>query len=116
MGYTNVGALNTGAAASTAASLNAAPGVTNFLTHFQISGLGATAGSVIQITITGLLGSTRTYDYTVPAGVTVAAPNLEVNFPSPLPASGPNVAITVTAPSFGAGNTIQRVSVDGVQG
>jgi hypothetical protein len=51
----------------------------------------------------------------VPAGVTVGLAPLIVEFPQPLAASGPNTAIVVSFPSFGAGNTNAAVNAHGYQ-
>lgn len=112
-----------GAAQSNAASLAAVSGKTNYITGFDVTGGGATAASVIEISVTGLssaAGSTLKYEVPILAGVTgpafggASAPYIySVRFPVPLPASATNTAITVTCPSFGAGNTNASVCVYG---
>lgn len=97
----------TGAASASNAALPAVAGKTNYITGFDVYGVGATAGSVILITITGLAGGTITIPYTVPTGATTGATPLTVRFPYPIPASAVNTAITVNVPSFGAGSTNQ---------
>jgi len=101
------------AAAAMAPVLPAVAGQTNFVTGFQITGGGATAASVIVVTLTGLIGGTRTYDIAVPAGVTLGITPLVVEFSEPIPATGPNVAITLNVPSFGAGNTNAAATLEG---
>lgn len=93
------------AAAAANSTIAAASGKTSYLTGFDVVGAGATAGSVILVTVTGLSGGTLTFPFTVPTGATVGATPLSVRFPFPLPASAPNTAIVVNVPSFGAGNT-----------
>lgn len=105
----------TGAAAAIAATLPAAAGATTFITGFEVTGTGATAGSIITITVTGILGGTKSYVYVVPAGVGAAAPTLTVEFSRPIPASALNTAIAVNVPSFGAGNTNAAVTAHGFQ-
>src|SRR5216684_6728136 len=95
----------TAIAAAMAPVLPAVAGQTNFITGFQITGGGATAASVIVVTLTGLVGGTRTYDIAVPAGAALGITPLVVEFSEPIPATGPNVAITLNVPSFGVGNT-----------
>ena len=107
-----VGSAN--AAAANNQTLAAAAGKTTYISGFDVSGLGATAGSTIAVTVTGL-SNTLTFYYTVPAGVTAAAPNLSIRFDPPLPASAPNTAIVVNVPSFGAGNTTAAASAYGFQ-
>lgn len=93
------------AAAVAAATLAAVAGRLNYITGFAITGSGATAGLPVIVTITGLLGGTQSYIYTAAAGVLVANATLNINFPTPLPASAVNTAIVVSCPSLGAGNT-----------
>lgn len=85
----------------------AAPGVglKNYLSGFEVTGAGATAGAAVTVTITGLLGGTISYTYVAATGATVANQPLIVEFSPPLPASGNNVAIAVQCPALGAGNT-----------
>jgi hypothetical protein len=96
------------AATGGAATLPATPGKTQFLEGFDITGGGATAASVIDVTVTGLNGGTLHYELPILAGVAGpmnAQGGFSVRFPQPLPATGPNVAIAVNIPSFGGGNT-----------
>lgn len=103
----------TGAAAAIAATLPAVAGHTNYLAGFEVTGAGATAASVIAVTVTGVVGGTITYYIAVPAGVTTSITPLVVEFSRPLAASGPNVAIAVNVASFGAGNTSAAVVAHG---
>lgn len=103
----------TGVAGAIAATLAAVSAKTNYLAGFEITGSGATAASVITVTVTGLLGGTRSYKITVPAGVTAAVAPLIVAFDPPLPGSAVNTAIAVNVPSFGAGNTDAAVVAHG---
>lgn len=104
----------TNAAAAIAATLAAAAGATTYITGFEITGSGATAASVIAITVTGILGGTKTYYLAVPAGVSVGV-SLVVEFGRPIPASALNTAIVVSVPSFGAGNVNAAVTAHGYQ-
>ncbi len=103
------------AAAAATVSLAAVAGKTNFVTGFDVTGAGATAASVIQVTVSGLKAGTLTWLLAVPAGATVEAQPLQVRFPYPLVASGQDVAITLTVPSFGAGNTNASAVLYGFQ-
>src|ERR1700736_2152853 len=88
-----------GAAQSNAATLPATAGRTQYLEGFDVTGGGATAASVIEVSVTGLAGGTLKFEMNVLAGVTGpvnAQGGLFVRFPEPLPASGLNTAITVT--------------------
>lgn len=113
-GQTVLEVSSTAAAAANNQTLAGAPGRTTYIEGFTVSGLGATAGSTIAITVTGI-ANTLTYEYTVPAGVTVAAPLLDVRFPDPIPATAQNTPIVVNVPSFGAGNTTAAASAYGFQ-
>ena len=103
-----------GAAQSNAAALPTAAGKVTYITGFDLTGGGATAASVIEVTVTGLstnAGTTLKFEVAIAAGVTApafsttGAYTYSIRFPVPLPASALNSAITVTAPSYGAGNT-----------
>ena len=96
---------NVAATSTTAALAAPANNTTNYLTGFQVTGAGATAASVILVTVTGLSVGTLTYVMAIPAGANVAVAPLIVNFSPALPASAANTAVTVNVPSFGAGNT-----------
>jgi hypothetical protein len=107
-----------GAAQSNAATIAAVAGRLNYLEGFDVSGGGATGAGVIEISVTGLAAGTLKYEMNVLAGVTGpvnAQGGLSVRFPTPQPASAPNTAIVVTAPSFGAGNTNAAVNSYGLQ-
>lgn len=93
------------AAAAATATLTSAAGRTVYITGFSITGAGATAGSVILVTVTGIIGGTLTYNLVVPAGATTSITPLTINFSLPLAASTTNTNIVVSAPSFGVGNT-----------
>ena len=102
------------AAAAGTATLAAAAGKTNYVSGFCVAGLGATAGTVVLVTVTGTAQALN-YPFTVPTGAGVAAQPLVVEFPAPIPASAPNTAIVLNIPSFGAGNTNARGTLHGNQ-
>lgn len=105
-----------GAAQTNAPAFAATADKTNYLTGFDITGSGATGASVIDVTITGLLGGTVVYSMEVLAGATGsvnAEGGLSVRLPYPMPASAINTAITVSAPTFGGGNTKASVVAHG---
>jgi len=93
-----------GAATSTS-TLAAVVGKTNYLEGIMIGGAGATAAGNVNLTIVGLLGGTITIPIAIPAGVNAGVGPFIIKFPRPLAASGPNIAIVVSAPTYGAGNT-----------
>lgn len=93
------------AAAQTATLAAGGASTKNFLTDVVVTGLGATAGSAVDMLITGCEGGTRTVQVGVPAGATTPITPLVLRFDPPWPASADNTAITVELPSFGTGNT-----------
>lgn len=99
--------------ASAVATLVSAAARRAYISGFQVTGGGATAASLILVTVTGTIGGTLTYVIAVPAGVTLGIVPLIVNFPSPIPASADNTNIVVTAAAFGAGNTSAAVNANG---
>lgn len=112
---TAITASATGAASAANTTLAAAAAKTTYITGFQITGGGATAASVINVTVTGTITGTMNYNIPVPAGATLGITPLVVSFPVPVPASAVNTAIVVNVPSFGAGNTASAVSAQGFQ-
>jgi hypothetical protein len=104
---------NVAAAVATATLPAVSANRTNYLTGFDVTAGGATAGAIVNLTITGLLGGTRTYAYAAPTGAAVGANPLVVLFDPPLPASAANTAIVVSMPSLGAGNTNACVNAQG---
>lgn len=91
--------------AAAVATLTGTATTTVYISGFEITGSGATAGLPVLVTVAGLLGGTRTYVYTFEAGVLVGNKPLTVQFAPPLPASAINTAIVVTCPASGAGGT-----------
>jgi hypothetical protein len=76
-----------------------------YISGFEITGAGATAGLPVTVTVAGLLGGTRSYTYTFVAGALLPNQPLIVTFSPPLPASAVNTPIVVTCPASGAGGT-----------
>lgn len=103
------------AAATATATIAAVAGKTNYLSGFSITGSGATAASVVTATITGLVGGTQTYVVPVVAGATLGNFPLDFDFYPSIPATATNVAITLSVPSLGAGNTNCAAVVYGYQ-
>lgn len=103
------------AAATAAATLVAGgAGKTTYVTKVHITGGGAIAASIVTLTITGLVGGTRTYNVPVPAGATAALSPVTLDFgDAGFPASAANTSITVSLASLGAGNTNASVNVYG---
>lgn len=103
------------AAGVASATLPAAAGKTTYLSGYLVTGGGATLGSLVNGTITGLLGGTHTFNIPVNAGVLLGNTPLFVDYNPPVPASAVNTAVVVSVPSLGAGNTNSAVSAWGYQ-
>lgn len=115
-GITYLSASAANAAAANNVTLPGAAGATTYVTGFEVTGDGATAGSIIAVTLTGIVGGTATYYITVPAGAgTAIVPLTDTFLPYGLPASAVNTPITLNVPSFGAGNTNAAAIIRGYQ-
>lgn len=99
--------------ASAVAALPAVANKTNYVSGIEVTASGATAGLPVVATLAGLLGGTKNYIFTFPAGVLVPAQPLIVPFDPPLPASAVNTAITLTVPASGAGGTNCTANIRG---
>lgn len=95
------------------AAMPAVPGKINYVTGFEITAGGATAAALVLATLTGISGGTASYVIAVPAGATLTAPPMVVQFLFPVPASAVNTAITLSLPALGAGSTNAAVSIHG---
>jgi len=103
------------AAAVATATLAANATKTTYITGFEITGAGATAGAAVVVTVTGTIGGTMSFVYTAATGAAVGNFPLIVDFPEPVPGSAINTAIVVSCPSLGAGNTNNAVVAHGFQ-
>lgn len=101
--------------ATATATLAGTTGKTTYITGFMVTASGATAASVVTGTITGVITGTQHFTFVAPAGATVAAQPLIVNFAYPIPASATNTGIAVALPALGSGNTNATVSATGFQ-
>jgi hypothetical protein len=102
------------AAAANNQTLAGAASLRTYIAGFTVTGGGATAASVIQVTVTGLTNP-LSFNIAIPAGAAVGVFPLQLEFDPPLPASADNTAIVVNVPSFGAGNTNASASAWGFQ-
>lgn len=101
------------AAASAVATLATGASVTTYISGFQCTGSGATVGSVVNVTVAGVITGTMTYTFAATAGALLSDPPLTVQFNPAIPASAPNTTIVVTMPSLGTGNTNAACSAQG---
>lgn len=102
----------TAANVASVATLPGVAGKTTYLTGFEVTAGGATAGAVVDVTVTGGAAVLH-YAFTIPTGAAVPANPLIVEFTDPIPSAAPNTAIVVSCPAAGAGNTGQSVSAHG---
>lgn len=115
-GATALSASSGNVANSTAtATLAGAASKVTYICGFTVHGGGATAASLIDVTVTGPTGGTMTYTFGVVAGATAPCTGLNISFNPPIPASAANTAIVVSAPAFGSGNTKATVNAYGYQ-
>lgn len=112
IGATQLTADNLVANAAINLSLGAAVGKTTYISGLAVSGLGATAATVV---ICAINTSTNSYNFyiAVPAGATVPLTPYIVNFAFPISAGALNTAITGSLGAFGLGNTNAALSIWG---
>lgn len=103
------------AAGTATATLAGAVGKTTYIAGWVFTGGGATAASIVNLTVTGTLGGTQTFSVPVPAGATVGCQPLDQNYSPAIPATATNTPIVVSVPTLGAGNTNAAVTAWGFQ-
>lgn len=103
---------SSGGAGAANATLTIPSGKMGYLDGFDLDGCGATAGSAISVTVTGLLGGTLTFTVGIPAGATVPY-HQSFRFNPPLRAAAVNTNIVVNVPSYGSGNTASTTNAYG---
>jgi hypothetical protein len=98
------------------AAIPAVAGRTTYVTGFEVTASGSTAGLAVDVTLTNILGAGFTYvghySFVFPIGVLVLAQPLIVEFNPPLQI-GAGVATTLTLPAGGLGNTNAAVNLHG---
>jgi len=100
--------------ATAAATLGNASGQTTYISGFDITGLGATAAGSANVTVGALVGNvTLNYVIGVPGTATSPITPLAIQFNPPIPAVSGTASVTVSAPTFGAGNTKAVVNAYG---
>lgn len=112
---TDITASGTGPAQANNVTLAGVAAKTTYISGFEITGSGATAATVVAVTITGTIGGTLNYSLFVPAIASNFPVSLDIEFIRPIPASAVNTPIVVNVPSFGAGNTGAAVTAHGFQ-
>lgn len=110
-----VGGSGVVANASAVATLAAAAAKTTYISGLLIAGGGATVAALVDVTIAGLLGGTKTFVHGAVVGATLKNADVAMYFDPPLPAADVNTAIVVTCPALGAGNAKNSVTAWGFQ-
>jgi hypothetical protein len=98
-----------------AATLAAAASKFTYISGFACTAGGATAASLITVTVAGTITGSLTYTMAIPAGATLAAAPLIISFPNPVQGSAVNTAISVTIGAAGSGNTVEQCNAQGFQ-
>jgi len=97
------------------ATLAAVAGKTTYITGFEVTGAGATAGLVVSVSVVGTITAGLTYTSAAAVGVLMANTPLLIQFDPPIPASATNITIAVSVPALGLGNTNSTVVAHGYQ-
>ena len=106
----------TGTTAAVTATLPAVQGHVNFLCTIVVQLTNATALQNGSITTTGLVNNLTIGAPTLALGATVLnPPPTVIPFTPCIPASGPNVAISVTSPALGTGAPLNTVTLWGTK-
>lgn len=103
------------AAAIATCTMPATTGKTTYVAGFDISGSGATIGSVVTCTLTNTNSGTLSYTFAAAAGVLLADTPLSKNFAPPLKATATNTAPVLSCPSLGTGNTNMTINAYGYE-
>ena len=114
----NITSSATVAAGALSATLTSTTNTYTYLNKVIVTGGGATAALIVNGTITNVVGGPLNFAVPVPAGVLVGLTPIILDFSacpiqSVAPVNGIPQAITVSIPSFGAGNTNASVILQG---
>ena len=101
--------------ATATATLAAVAGKTTYITGFTVTGTGATAGLAVSVSVAGTITTGLTYTSAAAVGALIANTPLIVRFNPAVPASATNIAIAVSIPALGLGNTNSTVVAHGYQ-
>lgn len=101
--------------ASAVATLAASATKLTYISGFDVTGSGATAGAVVVVTVAGLAGGSLTFTSASATGATALNTPMNIRFPRPIASSAINTAITVTCAALGAGSTNNVVNAYGYQ-
>lgn len=99
--------------AAAAATLTGTSTTTVFISSFTCTAGGSTTATEANITVTGLISGTETYNTGAPLGAGVPPTILRVAFNPPVPASAVNTNIVVSQPALGTGNLNASCNAEG---
>lgn len=97
---------------TTNAVLAGAAGKLTYITGFEVTGAGSTAGGIINITLS-LGTASLNYQLVIPAGIGTSIVPLTIAFTRPIAASAIGDDIIVQVPAFGLGSTSACVNAYG---
>lgn len=103
------------AAATATCTIPAASNKTTYITGFDITGSGATVGSVVTCTLTNTGSGTHSYTFAATAGALLSDTPLVKSFATPLKATAQNTSPVLSCPSLGTGNTNMTINADGYE-
>ena len=95
------------------ANLTGGNTTTVYLAGFEVTGGGATAATVANVTVTGTISGNLSYVFGAPLGAGVPAQPLTIEFNPPIPASAVNTPISISVGALGTGNTKAAVTAHG---
>lgn len=97
------------------ATLPAVSGKTTSIRGALCAAMGSTTATVVDVTITGVVGGAMTFPFLFPTGAAVSAAPFNITFPQGVPAGASNTTIVVTLPAGGTGNLHASCSAWGFQ-
>ncbi len=104
-----------GAASTLTLTMPAVSGKINYVTGITVDGNGATASTLIAASLSNVVTGTLRFPTLIPAGAAVplGAFKINIDFDTPIPATQPNQAVSLSVPSFGTGNTLATAQLRG---
>ena len=84
-----------------------------YLSGLIVTGSGADAAKVVEVTVMGLAGGPRRFFYGFEEGVDKINQPLVLSFVPPLPGGGPGTGVSVTCPPSGPGGLHNSVTAWG---
>jgi hypothetical protein len=104
---------STGGAQANTVTVPALAGKTIYVTGIEVTGSGATAASNVAITLASSATTQANWTFVVPAGATLQATPLVIEFQDPIVGLAPGNTAVLTVGTFGSGNTGASVTIHG---